>query len=176
MPPMKILEARTTGTQLEVPNHPRVEPLTVSAILKKRPSPIHSVDANALSLDALRLMSEHDIEAVPVLDGGALIGIFSEREHARNSALVEQLAVATPVRDAMVPCNVFAAPTDSAQYCFSLMRENRLRYLPVQDQGTLVAVLSLDDLLSEIVAHHQRVFRASELDQQILFLRGTYSC
>jgi CBS domain-containing protein len=176
MPTTKILEARTTGTQSEVPRHPRVETLTVKSVLKERPSPICCVEADVASLDALKLMAKHDIGAVMVLDGGRAIGIFSEREYVRHSARVAQLAVTAPVHETMMPCDISVTTAASAQECLNLMNEKRLRHLPVQEAGKLIAMLSLDDLLSEIVAHHERVFRASEQDRQILFLRGTYSC
>lgn len=176
MPAAKTPEARATGTQFDVPSHPRVEPLTVRNFLKGRPSAIHCVGSDVPSLVALRLMAEHNIGAVLVLTGDRLGGIFSERDFARDSARVGPLAVTAPLHEAMTPCHVFVTPMDSVQSCLSLMGENGLRYLPVKEAGRFIAMLSLEDLLSEMVAHHQRVFKANELDQQILFLRGTYSC
>ena len=176
MPAGNTLEARATGTQFDVPRHPRVEPLTVGGVLRERPSEIHCVEADAPSLVALRLMAEHNIGAVLVLNGDRLGGIFSERDCARDSARVGPLAVTTPLHEAMTPCDVFVTPMDSVHSCLSLMSEKGLRHLPVKEAGKFIAMLSLEDLLSEMVAHHQRVFKANELDQQILFLRGTYSC
>ena len=176
MPAAKTLDARATGTQFDVPRHPRVEPLTVRSVLKERPSAIYCVEADSPSLVALRLMAEHNIGAVLVLTGDRLGGIFAERDFARDSARVGPLAVSTPLHEAMTPCDVFVTPMDSVQSCLSLMSEKGLRHLPVMEAGKFIAMLSLDDLLSEMVAHHQRVFKANELDQQILFLRGTYSC
>jgi CBS domain-containing protein len=172
----KVLNARVAGTQFEIPRHPRVEPLTVKSILQNKPSKLHCVRADATSLEALKLMAEHDIGAVLVLDGGGLIGIFSERDYAHSSIRTTQLTTATPVRELMTSCDVFANLTDSVYKCLSLMSENRLRYLPVQESGNLIAMLSLDDLLNEKVSYLEKVFKESELDQQIIFLRGTYSC
>jgi signal-transduction protein with cAMP-binding, CBS, and nucleotidyltransferase domain len=76
----------------------------------------------------------------------------------------------------MTSCDVFANLADSVQQCLSLMVEKRLRYLPVQEEGNPIALLSFFDLLSEMVAYLERVFKENELDQQIVFLRGTYSC
>lgn len=176
MPAGKTLEARAKGTQFDVPRHPRVEPLMVRSVLRDKPSELHCVEADAPSLVALRLMAEHNIGSVLVMNGERLGGIFSERDYARVSARVGPLAVTTPVHEAMTPCHVFVTPMDSVQRCLSLMSEEGLRYLPVTEAGEFIALLSADDLLSEMVAHHQRVFKANELDQQILFLRGTYSC
>lgn len=172
----KVLDARVAGTEFEVPRHPRVEPITVNSILQKRPSKPHCISGDATSLEALTLMAEHDVGAVLVLDGGRLVGMFSEREYARSSIRATQLPTAMPVREVMTPCDIIANVTDSAHKCLSLMLENRLQYLPVQEKGKLIAMLSLDDLLNETVAYLERVFKENELDQQIVFLRGTYSC
>jgi CBS domain-containing protein len=121
-------------------------------------------------------MAEHDVGAVLVLDGGRLIGIFSERDHVRGSIRAAHSVTQIPLRDVMTPCDVFASPTDTAHECLSLMSEKRLRYLPVREGETLIAILSLEDILKEMVAYLERVFKESELDQQVASLRGTYSC
>jgi len=172
----KVLEARVAGTQGEFPRHPRVEPPTVKSLLHKNPLAPHCVSVNATSQEALKIMAEHDIGAVLVLDGSRLAGIFSERDHARSSLRAAQSAGATPLREAMTPCSVFATPTDSVQKCMSLMSENRLRYLAVQEGKIPIAILALEDLLNEMLAYLDRVFKENEMDQQVASLRGTYSC
>lgn len=172
----RTLEARAAGLQFEDPRHSRVEPLTVRSVIRERGSELHCVEADEPSSVALRVMADRDIGAVLVLADGRVSGIFSERDHVRNSLRVGPLAATTPLREAMTRCDVFASALDSAQSCLNLMKEQGLRHLPVHDAGNVIAMVSLDDLLGEMVAHHQRVFRANELDQQILFLRGTYSC
>jgi CBS domain-containing protein len=171
-----VLDARVGGTQYEIPRHPRVEPLTVKSVLRKMPSKLHCVSADATSLEALKILAEHDIGAVLVLDGGRLIGIFSERDYARSSIRATELPTAIPLREVVTPCDIFAKLTDSVQECLSLLMENHLRYLPVQEGGNLIAMLSREDFLNEMVAYLERVFKEKELDQQIVFLRGTYSC
>jgi CBS domain-containing protein len=172
----KVLDERVSGKQAEFPRHPRVAPLTVKSILQKRPSELHCVSGDTTSLEALKLMAEHDIGALPVVEGGRLIGIFSERDYARRSIQAMEPAAAIPVRALMTRCAVSASPADSAHPCLSLMIQNRLRYLPVQQAGKLIALLALDDLLLEMAAYLERVCKAGELDQQIALLRGTYSC
>jgi CBS domain-containing protein len=176
MPNPKVLDERVSAKQAEFPRHPRVELLTVKSILQKRPSELHCVSGDTTSLEALKLMAEHHIGALPVVEGGRLIGIFSERDYARSSAQATPPATAIPVREVMTRCAVSVSPADSAHQCLSLMIQNRLPYLPVQQDGKLIALLSRDDLLLEMVAYLERVCKESELDQQIAFLRGTYSC
>ena len=121
-------------------------------------------------------MAEHDAGAVLVLDGGRMIGIFSERDYARTSIQATRLPTAISVREMMTSCNLFARLTDSVHDCLERMAQNRVRYLPVQEGSGFVAMLSLDHLLQETVVYLEKVFRANEMDQQIIFLRGTYSC
>jgi CBS domain-containing protein len=148
----------------------------VKSVVNKRSSTLHWVRADATALDALQMMAEHDLGAVPVLDGGRLIGLFSERDYARRTIGAAQLPASMPLRAVMTTCDIFAKLSDSVQECVGAMIEHHLRYMPVRDGDTLVAVLSLDEFLYEMVAYLERVFKENELDQQIVFLRGTYSC
>jgi len=171
-----ILNSRVAGRHGEIPRHPRVEPPTVNGILRGKPFAPPCVQADASPLEALKVMAEHDVGAVLVLDGGRLIGIFSERDHIRGSILAGDSITHISLRHVMTPCDVFAAPADTAQECLNLMREKRLRYLPVREGENLMTILSLEDLLGEMVAYLERVFKENELDQQVASLRGTYSC
>lgn len=171
----KVLDARVAGTHLESPRHPRVKPLTVKSILQKRPAELH-IRADATSLEALNFMAEHDIEAVLVEQGGSFIGVFSESDYARSVLRATKLTATASVREVMTSCHVFAAVTNTVQECLSLMTENHLRYLPVQEGGNLIAIVSLSNCLIEMVAYLERVIKESELDQQVASLRGTYSC
>ena len=172
----RVLDLRVAGRQFEIPDHPRLGPFTVGHFLLEHPPRLYSVKPDTPLVEALQLMAEHDIGAVLVVDGNRLSGIFSERDHARHAAKTGQSAANVPVRDVMSSCDIFVKPADSVQMCVALMRERRLRHLPVQEGGNLIAMVSLDDLLTETVAHHERVFKEIELDEQLLFLPGTYSC
>ena len=174
----KVLEARVTGRQSDIPRHPRVELATVKSVLQKRPS--HSepyfVSGDSRLLEVLQLMDEHDIRALPVWDRGRLSGFFSERDYIRHSIRVASTGMDASVRELMTPCAISARPTDSIQSCLTLMSENGLRHLPIQEESAPIAIVSLDELLKEMVAYLERVCHETEMDQQILFLRGTYSC
>jgi CBS domain-containing protein len=171
-----VLDSRVSGKQFDMPDHPRVGPFTVGHFLVAQQPKLYAVKPDSPLLEALRLMAEHDIGAVPVVDGGRLTGIFSERDHVRHAARLGQSAINGLVREAMTPFDVLVTPADSVQICVALMRERHLHHLPVHDGGALIAMVSLDDLLTETIAHHERVFKEIELDEQLLFLPGTYSC
>lgn len=172
----RVLDSRVAGRQFENPDHPRVGPFTIGHFLMGRPACLYSVQPETPAREALRLMAEHDVGAVVVAEGNRPSGIFSERDHARSSARLGAPATDLPVRDTMTACSVFVEPSDSVRKCVGLMREKSLRCLPVQHEGKLIAMVSLDDLLADTVAHHEHVFKEIELDEQLLFLPGTYSC
>jgi CBS domain-containing protein len=176
----KGLDARVAEAKCEIPGHPRVSSPTVRSVLQNRHATLHFVSAEATLLEALRTMEAHGLAAVPVLDDGRLIGIFAEHDFARiwiaASGATSQSAMATPLRQVMTPCEVWASLADPVPQCLSVMMENHLRYLPVREQGKLIALLPREDFLAEMVAYLERVFKENELDQKIVFLQGTYSC
>jgi len=171
-----ILESRVSGTQSGYPIHQRVPRLTVRNVVKEQQAGLHCIDSRLLSFDALRALAEKNIKAAVVLDGQRMVGIFSLQDFARTTLIAGMSAMTVPVLNVMTLCNCQAALEDSAQSCLHLMQEKHLDLIPVQDSGHLIALLSREDLLTQMVLHYEKIFRESALDQQILFLRGTYSC
>jgi CBS domain-containing protein len=113
--------------------------------------------------------------AILVNDRGRPVGIVSERDCA-HAVKHCPLGAATQVRDLMVPCEVSVSAGDSLYECLHMMNENRKPYLPVLDGDKAVALISREQVLADLVVYLERVFHEYELDQQIVFLRGTYSC
>lgn len=172
----KTLEARVAAANFECPQHPRVEPLSLGSLLKDLPSAALCLDAGATVCAALKLLAEHGRDALLVLEGGRLIGIFSEHDFARAAARLGAGALERPLGDAMAPCPDTVTPNESVPHCLHLMREKGLRHLPVLAPGEPPALLALDDLLRRTLDHYDKVFQAQALDAQLLFLPGTYSC
>ena len=161
---------------MKPPAHPRVTEATLKALCPGAPQDVAAIDVDATILDALQLMAERDVGAVPVLSGNRVVGIFSERDFPRSVIRAGSVAEIVPIKDAMTKCEVFAAPAQTMQQCLTLMTEKRLRHIPVMDADTLIGMVFFDDLLKEIVSHHERVVRELELDWSILFRQGLYSC
>lgn len=155
-------------------HHDRVPEPTVGSLLATDGAP--AVDEAAMVVDALKVMSERDSGAVVVLSDGGVAGVFSERDYARNGLLGNRTPGNTSVADVMTRSADFVTPAQTVADCLALMDEKGLAYLPVVDQGRLVGLLSEADLLKARLKFHERVFNESELDQKLLFLRGTYSC
>lgn len=126
--------------------------------------------------EALIVMAEYNIGAVLVLDGAGLAGIFTERDYARKGILAGRAAKDTPVREVMTQRVVYVTPAHTVPQCMAIMTEQRIRHLPVMDEGNVVGMLSIGDLVKEIISHHEHVIKDMKLERLILFAQGTYSC
>jgi CBS domain-containing protein len=128
-------------------------------LLKAKTPGTYSVPANATVLDALKLMAEKDIGAVLVMDRGKLVGIITERDYARKGILAGRLAKDTPVRETMSRNVLTVTPAYTVQQCMALMTERGIRHLPVVEDKRILGVLSIRDLVAEVVSHHEHVIR-----------------
>jgi len=171
-----VLAARVSGGQSEYPMHQRIPRLTVRSVVTGKQTGLHYIAPDCPLLDALRVLADKSQEAVLVLDADRVAGIFSLRNLARAAAIGGMSAMTLPVSNVMAPCSCVVSPDDSAQTCLHLMHENNLHFIPVQENDHPIALLSKDDLMNEIISNYEKIFRESALDQQLLFLRGTYSC
>jgi CBS domain-containing protein len=92
---------------------------------------------------------------VAVLDGGRLAGMFTERDYARNLILKDRSSRSTPVRDVMTRRVAVVNPVQTLDECMALMTEKHLRHLPVMEQGELVGILSIGDLVKATIEDQQ---------------------
>lgn len=128
-------------------------------LLGAKPPAVYSVRANATVLDALKLMAEKDIGAVLVMDRDKLVGIITERDYARKGILTGRLAKDTPARETMSRNVLTVTPAHTVQQCMALMTERGIRHLPVVEDGRILGMLSIRDLVAEVVSHHEHVIR-----------------
>ncbi len=139
----------------------------VRDILAGKDQTIHGVRPDDMVLDALKLMATQDIGAVLVTEGEALVGIFTERQYAREVFLKGRASPDTRIRDVMVADVIFVSPDDSAEDCMALMSEYRIRHLPVMRDGKLVGIISIGDLMKSIIGD-----REFDIDQLVNYVRG----
>jgi CBS domain-containing protein len=125
---------------------------------------VYSVPVNATVLDALKLMAERDIGAVLVMDRNKLVGILTERDYARKGILTGRLAKDTPVRETMSRNVITVTPGHTVQQCMAIMSDRQIRHLPVIENGKVLGVLSIRDLVAEVVSHHEHVIRDLQRD------------
>ncbi len=116
---------------------------------------VYTVPPDATVFDALRLMAEKNIGAVLVTADGALVGILSERDYARKMVLHGKNSRETYVREIMTDEVVSVAPTWSCGDCMALMTERHVRHLPVLDEGRLIGIISIGDVVRAVVTEQQ---------------------
>ena len=130
----------------------------VANILRSKPDQvIHTIEPSATMREALEKMAYHDIGALVVVDDAKIVGIVTERDYARKGALMGRDSRETPVRELMTSPVMYVSPQESNENCMALMTEHRLRHLPVLDDGRLVGVLSMRDLVRDIISEQQFV-------------------
>ena len=141
---------------------------TVAQLLRdKQNQNVHTIASEATVLEFLQAMAEHNVGALPVVDDGELVGIVSERDYARKIVLQGRSSVGTPVSTIMSSPVITTEPQQSIQACMSLMTDRHLRHLPVVDEGRLVGLLSIGDLVKEAIAEQ------TDLIQQLeRYIRG----
>ena len=112
--------------------------------------------------DALRLMSDKDIGALLVMEGESIVGIFTERDYARKIALMGRTSAQTRVSDVMTTSVLFVQPSQTSEECMQLMTSKRLRHLPVVDNGQLVGLVSIGDLVKDIISEQKFIIEQLE--------------
>ena len=128
---------------------------TVAQMLKLKPAGVISIRPDVPVLDALKLLADKDVGAVLVMDGPRLVGIVSERDYARKVALKGKSSGDIRVREIMTREVVYVTPTQTNEECMGLMTEKRVRHLPVIDNGQVVGVLSIGDLVKDAISEQQ---------------------
>lgn len=144
--------------------------LNVRQILAAKPlNAIFSVSPEKTVLEVLEVLSRHNIGAVLVMDGAKLVGIFSERDYARKGIIQGRKAPGTPVSDVMTPDVITVAPEHSIEECMQIMSSKKFRHLPVVDNGNIVGVLSIGDIVTAIIREQEA--RIQSLEQ---YITGSY--
>ncbi len=127
----------------------------VKAILATKGNDIFSIAPDASVYDAIHLLAEKEIGALLVMDGPLLVGIFSERDYARQIILKGRSSEETKVREIMTTNVLHATPDNDTGECMTVMTKNRIRHLPVIDDSEVVGVISIGDLVRSIIAEHE---------------------
>ncbi|CAB3803754.1 Inosine-5'-monophosphate dehydrogenase [Paraburkholderia ultramafica] len=130
---------------------------SVAQLLKTKPNNtgVFTIGADDSVYEAIRLMAEKSIGALVVTDGDSIAGIITERDYARKVVLMDRSSKATPVREIMSKAVRFVRPDQTTEDCMALMTERRMRHLPVIDNDRLVGMVSIGDLVKNIIAEQQ---------------------
>ncbi len=144
---------------------------SVAIILKSKSDPtVYTIAPDATVFDAVKLMAERSIGALVVMEGEQVVGIVTERDYARKVILMARSSKVTPVRDIMTSSVMYVRPDQASDECMVLMTENRLRHLPVMDSGKLVGLVSIGDLVKDIISEQK--FIIEQLEHYITGERG----
>jgi CBS domain-containing protein len=136
---------------------------TAADVLKSKPHrDVYTIPPDASVLDAVRLMAEKDIGALLVTEGDRVVGIVSERDYARKITLMSRSSRDTRVRDIMTADVMYVRPSHTTEQCLAVMTENRLRHLPVMDNGKLIGLISIGDLVKDIISEQRFVIAQLE--------------
>lgn len=138
---------------------------TAKDIIRYKGHAVHAVRPDDTVLAALGVMAEHDIGAVLVLEGEELLGILSERDYARKVVLLGRASRDSPVRLIMTANVVCVPPNRTVEECMGLMTERRCRHLPVVENGRVIGLVSIGDLVKAMI--DEKEFTINQLKNYI---------
>jgi CBS domain-containing protein len=123
---------------------------------------VETVAPSTSVFDAVKLMADRNIGALLVLEEQKIVGIVTERDYARKIVLMGRSSKETPVRDIMSSPVMYVRPDQTNEECMALMTDNRLRHLPVVDQGKLLGLISIGDLVKDIISEQKFIIERLE--------------
>ena len=138
---------------------------TVSDLLKAKPHRLVSVRPEQSVLEAIKVLAEQDIGAALVMSGDRLAGIFSERDYTRKVILKGRSSDSTRVEEVMTARVICVNPRTGTRECMQLMSEKQIRHLPVVDDGHPIGMVSIRDIVSDIIADQD--FTIEQLEHYI---------
>ena len=116
---------------------------------------VYAIAPTATVLEALQMMADKSVGALLVMEGEKIAGILTERDYARKIALMGRTSVSTLVSDVMTQDVMYVQPTQTSEECMALMTENRLRHLPVVEDGAVLGMISIGDLVKDIISEQK---------------------
>ena len=141
---------------------------SVAEILRSKPEQaVHTITPSASVFDAVKLMAEKSIGALLVMEDLKIDGIITERDYARKIVLMGRSSKETPVRDIMTAPVMYVRPDQTNEECMALMTDNRVRHLPVIDNGKLIGLISIGDLVKDIISEQKFI-----IDQLEHYIKG----
>ena len=128
----------------------------IQALLKSHNSTISQVSPATTVFEALRLLAEYGVGAMVVMDQGKLVGVVSERDYTRKVALQGKNSRETAVADIMTCDVITVTPNTGTRACMALMSQKKIRHLPVLEGAKVLGMISIRDLMDDIIAEHEQ--------------------
>jgi len=140
---------------------------TIATLLHQKGPVVWSVPPSATVFEAIQLLAQKNIGALPVMDGAQLLGMFSERDYTRKVALEGKSSRDTRVREIISTPVISATLQHTIEDCLRLMVDKRIRHLPVLEGGKLIGIVSIGDLVNWIIS-----MQSAALDQMESYIAG----
>ncbi len=134
----------------------------VRQLLQGKPTEVWTVAPGATVYKALELLAEKNIGALPVVENGELVGMFSERDYARKVILQEKSSRLLCVGDIMSHPVYCIGPDETIERCMEVMTERRIRHLPVCEGEGMIGIISIGDVLKAVIAAQKAQIRDLE--------------
>jgi CBS domain-containing protein len=134
----------------------------VKQLLARKGSEVWSIEADEPVLAAIQLMADKHVGALPVMRGGELVGILSERDYARKVILLGRSSAETAVWEIMSSPVVTVTTTDDVRECMKIMTARRIRHLPVVEGGRMIGVISIGDLVHAVIEEQEKTIEHLE--------------
>jgi CBS domain-containing protein len=134
----------------------------VRQLLDRKGRDVWSIDADEPVLAAIQIMADRHVGALPVMRGGELAGVISERDYARKVILLGRSSAETPVWQIMSAPAITVGPDESVQRCMEIMTERRIRHLPVVEGGGMAGMISIGDCVRAVIEDQQDTIQQLE--------------
>jgi CBS domain-containing protein len=134
----------------------------VRQLLGQKGHEVWSVDVEEPVLEAIQMMADKHVGALPVTRNGELVGVISERDYARKVILLGRSSAETPVWQIMSSPVVTVTPEDHVRQCMQVMTEKRIRHLPVVENGRMVGMISIGDLVRAVIEEQDQTIEHLE--------------
>jgi predicted transcriptional regulator len=134
---------------------------TVQNIINSKPKPFNVINSNSLVIDALNLLNSVNLSYLIVMDGNEFKGIFSERDYTRNVILKGRSSNSTMINEVMSVELPKVTLTDTVEDCMNMINLHKTRYLLAYDEDQFVGVITIHDLLRQVIASREDVFNHS---------------
>ena len=135
---------------------------TVQRLLQHKGHTVWSIPPDASVFEAVQLMADKRVGALMVVDRNELVGVISERDYAREIVLKDRVSRDTPVSAIMTQRVLYVRPQQTLEECMALMTEKHLRHLPVLDNSRLVGVVSMRDVVKDLIAEKEFLIEQME--------------
>jgi signal-transduction protein with cAMP-binding, CBS, and nucleotidyltransferase domain len=127
----------------------------VSELLKTREGILWHVRPTDTVFEALQMLAQHEVGALMVMEAGALVGVISERDYTRKIALQGRNSKEAKVAEIMTSKVFTISPRTGTRACMALMSEKKIRHVPVVEDGTVLGMISIRDIMDDIIADHE---------------------